>query len=142
MKMKFKKAVLLSLYVLLAIGAGAQTNHIETNLKCFFEMPDSFEPNTTFGKIMKVKVSAVEKIDVTIFNKWGQKVLEAGLSDVHSGNMHFGNKDLMLIYSAETEGKHTDLSSGTYYYSTNLVCANGSLLSEEGELRLIRTSHK
>jgi hypothetical protein len=135
--MKFKKAVLLSLYVLLAIGAGAQTNHIEINLKCFFEMPDSFEPNTTFGKIMKVRVSAVKKIDVTIYNKWGQKVLEARLSDVYSGNMHFGNKDLMLIYSAET-----DLSSGTYYYSTNSVCANGSLLSEEGELRLIRTSHK
>jgi hypothetical protein len=140
--MKFKKAVLLSLYVLLAIGAGAQTNEIETNLKCFFEMPDIFEPNVANGKIMKVKASAVEKIDVTIFNKWGQKVLEARLSDVHSGNMHFGNKDLMQIYSAETEGNLGNLSSGTYFYSTNSVCLNGALISEEGELRLIRTSHR
>jgi hypothetical protein len=140
--MKFKKAVLLSLYVLLAIGAGAQTNEIETNLKCFFEMPDIFEPNVANGEIMKVKASAVEKIDVTIFNKWGQKVLEARLSDVHSGNMHFGNKDLMQIYSAETEGNLGNLSSGTYFYSTNSVCLNGALISEEGELRLIRTSHR
>jgi hypothetical protein len=140
--MKFKKAVLLSLYVLLAIGAGAQTNEIETNLKCFFEMPDIFEPNVANGEIMKVKASAVEKIDVTIFNKWGQKVLEARLSDVHSGNMHFGNKDLMQIYSAETEGNLRNLSSGTYFYSTNSVCLNGALISEEGELRLIRTSHR
>jgi hypothetical protein len=140
--MKFKKAVLLSLYVLLAIGAGAQTNEIETNLKCFFEMPDIFEPNVANGEILKVKASAVEKIDVTIFNKWGQKVLEARLSDVHSGNMHFGNKDLMQISSAETEGNLRNLSSGTYFYSTNSVCLNGALISEEGELRLIRTSHR
>lgn len=140
--MKFKKAVLLSLYVLLAIGARAQTNEIETNLKCFFEMPDIFEPNVANGEIMKVKASAVEKIDVTIFNKWGQKVLEARLSDVHSGNMHFGNKDLMQISSAETEGNLRNLSSGTYFYSTNSVCLNGALISEEGELRLIRTSHR
>jgi hypothetical protein len=140
--MKFKKAVLLSLYVLLAIGAGAQTNEIETNLKCFFEMPDIFEPNVANGEIMKVKASAVEKIDVTIFNKWGQKVLEARLSDVNSGNMHFGNKYLMQISSAETEGNLRNLSSGTYFYSTNSVCLNGALISEEGELRLIRTSHR
>ncbi len=140
--MKIKKAVLLSLYVLLAIGARAQTNQIETNLKCFFEMPDIFEPNVAYGEVMKVKASALEKIDVTIFNKWGQKVLEARLSSISSGKMHFENKDLVLIYSAETEGKHTALSSGTYYYSTNSVCSNGAQISEEGELRLIRTSHR
>ena len=50
-------------------------------LPCGVNLPNHFNPNIEYGNLIDVQTKGVVKLDMTIYNNWGQKIMESDMTD-------------------------------------------------------------
>jgi hypothetical protein len=132
--MKAKIGVLLLL--LTAVSLKAQSN---LSTECGISIPKLFEPNAETGIIMEIETADVQHFEMKIYNNWGIQVFESKMT-VKSGMQAVDRKRIKVKSDGSDDIKlNLDLKNGTYYYTLDTFCTDGSRKVKEGNLQLIRT---
>jgi hypothetical protein len=109
-------------------------------LPCGVNLPKHFNPNIEYGNLIDVQTKGVVKLDMSIYNNWGQKIMESDMPDNSFNPFILKNKTIKITDSNIQNNSY--LNEETYYYSIEFVCANGEKFSNEGGLKLVKTMKK
>lgn len=109
-------------------------------LPCGVNLPNHFNPNVNYGNLINIQTKGVVKLDMTVYDNWGQKVMKSDMTDYLSNPFFYENKTLKITDTNVSNSTH--LKPNNYYYSVEFVCVNGEKFSNEGELKLVKTTKK
>lgn len=109
-------------------------------LPCEVKLPKHFNPNIEYSNLIDVQTKGVVKLDMSIYNNWGQKIMESDMPDNSLNPFIIENKTIKITDSNIQNNSY--LNEETYYYSVEFICANGSKFSNEGRLKLVKTMKK
>lgn len=118
------------------------TNTLYSNptLPCVVNLPNHFSPNINYGDLIEIQTKGVVKLDITIYNNWGQEIIKSDMSNILSNPLIVENKSLKI--SDTNLSNNSQLNQGDYQYSIEFVCLNGEKISDEGTLKLLRNEKK
>jgi hypothetical protein len=118
----------------------ANTLYSNPILPCTVSLPNHFNPNINYGSLIEIQTKGVFKLDVTIYNNWGQEIIKSDIS--YGWSNPFNTKENLLKIKNTTILNNNQLNQGDYYYSIEFVCLNGDKISDEGSLKLIKNEKK
>ena len=109
-------------------------------LPCGVNLPSHFNPNVNYGNLINIQTKGVVKLDMTIYDNWGQKVMKSDMTNYLSNPFFYESKTLEITDTNVSNNNY--LNQDNYYYSVEFVCVNGDKISKEGELKLVKTTKK
>lgn len=113
---------------------------VENRFDTTYEYSNVFTPNND-GKndYFQLKMKGDKQFDITIFNRWGEKVFEAEKGD---GDYRCETRDngerICKLWDGTNINSGNDAAAGTYYYVINYRLRAGEEKSETGTITLIR----